>query len=140
MTLGRVDVMYRWSLITLVMLCMCLLIGVQWGLQGAALGYLVSTLICAPLNFRAMLNLVGASLSDAWLALRVQTLLAIGMGLCVYALTRFLPAEWPNILLLLIGVPVGVVLYAGGLLLFDRKAVLEIVSIARSVLSREPVT
>lgn len=140
LALGRIDVMYKWSLITLISLTIFLLIGAQWGLQGAAFGYLVSTLICAPLNFRAMLNLVGASLSDAWLALRVQTLLAVGMGLCVYALTRFLPAEWPNILLLLIGVPVGIVLYAGGLFLFDRKAILDIVSIARSVLSREPVT
>ncbi|MEX1252631.1 MAG: lipopolysaccharide biosynthesis protein, partial [Hyphomonas sp.] len=77
--IGRVDVMYRWSLVTLVTLCICLLIGVQWGLKGAALGYLVSTLICAPLNFRAMLTLVGARLSDAWEVLRVQTFLATGM-------------------------------------------------------------
>ncbi len=136
MALGRIDVMYKWSLVTLVTLGTCLLIGVQWGLKGAALGYLVSTLICAPLNFRAMLNLVGANLSDAWKALRVQTLLAIGMGLSVYGLTRLLPAEWPNIYLLFVGVPVGVVLYTGGLFLVDRKAIDDIFAIARSVLSK----
>jgi len=136
MALGRIDVMYKWSLVTLVTLGTCLLIGVQWGLKGAALGYLVSTLICAPLNFRAMLNLVGANLSDAWKALRVQTLLAIGMGLSVYGLTRLLPAEWHNIYLLFVGVPVGVILYAGGLFLVDRKAIDDIFAIARSVLSK----
>ncbi|MDP1556048.1 MAG: lipopolysaccharide biosynthesis protein [Hyphomonas sp.] len=139
MALGRIDVMYKWSLVTLVTLGTCLLIGVQWGLKGAALGYLVSTLICAPLNFRAMLNLVGANLSDAWKALRVQTLLAIGMGLSVYGLTRLLPAEWPNIYLLFVGVPVGVILYAGGLFLVDRKAIDDIFAIARSVLSKTSV-
>jgi PST family polysaccharide transporter len=137
--LGRVDVMYKWSLITLVTLSICLLIGAQWGLNSAALGYLVATLICAPLNFRAMLKLVGAKLSDAWKVLRVQTLLTTGMGLSVYGITRVLSAEWSSLHLLFVGVLMGFLLYVGGLFLFDRKATQSIFVIARSALSKASV-
>ncbi len=136
MTLGRVDVMYRWSLITLVMLCICLLIGVQWGLPGAALGYLVSTLICAPLNFRAMLNLIGARLSDAWHALKIQTLLSVSMGILVYALSLSVPSSFTDLQVLSVCIPTGVFIYVSGLYLFDRAAMVEVLTIAQSVISK----
>ena len=136
MTLGRVDVMYRWSLITLVMLCICLLIGVQWGLQGAALGYLVSTLVCAPLSFRAMLKLVGAGLADAWHALKIQTLLSAGMGSLVYALSLTLPSSLTDLQVLSACIPIGVFIYVSGLYLFDRAAMVEVSKLAQSVISK----
>ena len=136
MTLGRVDVMYRWSLITLVMLCICLLIGVQWGLQGAALGYLVSTLVCAPLSFRAMLKLVGAGLADAWHALKIQTLLSAGMGSLVYALSLTLPSSLTDLQVLSACIPIGVFIYVSGLYLFDGAAMVEVSKLAQSVISK----
>lgn len=137
LALNRVDIMWRWSLISAVVLIVCLLIGVQWGLEGASLGYLAATLICAPLNFRALLNLIGARLIEAWGALQVQALLSIGMSLAVYALTLVLPGSWPKLYILVVGVPVGVVIYLGGLALFDRKAITDVIDIGRSILARQ---
>jgi O-antigen/teichoic acid export membrane protein len=134
--LGRVDVMYKWSLITLVTLSICLLIGVQWGLNSAALGYLVATLICAPLNFRAMLNLVGARLPDAWHALKIQTLLSAGMGILVYALSLSLPSSFTDLQILSVCIPTGVFIYVSGLYLFDQAAMVEVSKIAQSVISK----
>lgn len=137
MALGRLDIMFRWAVITVVILAACLLIGVQWGLQGAALGYLAASLICAPLNFRALLNLIGARLTDAWSVLQVQTLLSITMGVAVYALTLVLPETWPKLYVLLAGVPAGVLIYTAGLAILDRKAIEDVLGIARSVLARQ---
>ena len=35
------------------------------------------------------------------------------------------------------GVPVGVVIYLGGLALFDRKAITDVIDIGRSILARQ---
>jgi len=140
MALNRVDIMYRWALITVATLIVFLLIGVQWGLEGASIGYLAATLVCAPLNFRALLNLIGGRLGEAWGVLQVQTLLAIVMGLSVYSLTLVLPAAWPNLYILLIGILAGVVIYVSGLALFDRKAITDVIDIVRSVLNRQGAT
>lgn len=137
LALNRVDIMFRWSVITVVVLVVFLLVGVQWGLEGASLGYLAATLICAPLNFRALLSLIGARLADAWAALRVHTTITVFMALAVYGLTLALPANWPPLFVLMAGIPAGVILYVGGLAVLDRKAITEVIGIVRSILARK---
>jgi O-antigen/teichoic acid export membrane protein len=134
--LGRIDIMYRWALISLAMLIVCLLIGVQWGLVGAGIGYLVSSLICSPLSIRAMMKLIGADLADLSEALLVHTLIAIVMGLIVFGVTLLLPDTWSSFAVLALGVPLGVAIYVGGLFMFDRKAIDDVLGMARSVLAK----
>lgn len=134
--LGRLDVLVRWSLITLVSLTICLLIGVNWGLPGASLAYLLSGLICAPGSFRAMLRILEASFFDLWKATRVQTSLAIMMGSFVYLMSIGLPADWSNFSVLAVCIPVGGMIYLTGLVFFDRKSVSEVLDLARSVVAK----
>jgi PST family polysaccharide transporter len=136
MTLGRTDLMFRWAMISLGCIIGCLLIGVQWGLNGAALGYLLASLICSPLSMRAMMKLIGAQWGDLADAILVHSLLSILMGLLVFALTLILPDSWSALAVLAVCIPVGVLIYIGGLLAFDRKAIDDVLGTARSVLMK----
>lgn len=136
MALGRLDVMMRWALFTLAVLTTFLLIGVHWGLRGAALGYLAAGLVCAPFNFRALLSLLDGRLSDVARAAGRPALIAVGMGLAVHAASLAAPQDWANLSVLVACVPLGVCLYLAGLFIFDRSAIREVMDIGRQVLAR----
>ena len=58
------------------------------------------------------------------------------MGLLVFALTLILPDNWSALAVLAVCIPVGVLIYIGGLLAFDRKAIDDVLGTARSVLMK----
>lgn len=136
MALGRLDVMMRWAIFTVVVLGAFLLVGVNWGLQGASLAYLAAGLVCAPLNFRALLTLIDGRLSDVARAAGWPALVATLMGIAVYLVSQSLPAGWMHAQVLAACIPLGVALYGLGLLLTDRRAFAEVFGILKSILSR----
>ncbi len=136
MALGRLDVMMRWAIISVGVLAGFMLVGVQWGLEGASLAYLAAGLVCAPFNFRALMRLIGGRLSDVLRAAGRPALVALIMGLVVYAVSVSLPAGWSHLQVLAVCIPLGVALYGAGLLLVDRAAITEVYGIVRNVLSK----
>jgi hypothetical protein len=137
MALNRLDVMMRWAIFTVAVLAAFLLIGVNWGLKGASLAYLAAGLVCAPLNFRALLKLIDGRLSDVARAAGWPALVAILMGITVYLVSQSLPSSWMQYQILAVCIPLGVALYGLGIFLADRKAIRDVTDILRHILSRQ---
>ncbi len=137
MALGRLDVMMRWAILTVIVLGAFLLVGINWGLQGASLAYLAAGLACAPLNFRALLKLIDGRLSDVARAAGRPALIAMLMGITVFIVSQSLPAGWMHSQILAFCIPLGVALYGLGLLLIDRRAFADVFGILKSILSKQ---
>ncbi|MEO1281246.1 MAG: lipopolysaccharide biosynthesis protein [Pseudomonadota bacterium] len=123
MALGRSDVMFRWAVINNVGIVIAVSIGVQWGLMGVCVSILVvSLMITGPAN-HVLATLIGASLWELFQTLVGNLINAIGMGLVVYSANLALAdIGFSDLERLLLCCPLGVVVYAGGALLFQREA------------------
>ncbi|MEQ9505735.1 MAG: lipopolysaccharide biosynthesis protein [Hyphomonas sp.] len=135
---GRIDLLLRWSLITAATVASFLLFGVRWGLEGAVIGSLLAGVVCGIPNLRDLLKLFDARLVDAWAAVQTPALLSLAMGLIVFTLSHVVLEGWGDLEKLAICIPAGMILYGGGLVLLDRKAIHDVLMLGRSVLAKAP--
>lgn len=134
--LKRADVLMRWSMVHLVVLSVAFLVGVRWGLMGAVSAYLVGYFIYAPFSFKALLRLIDATLLDLAAVLWKPVFLSVLMGCVVYAARVSMGPDADAFSVILVGIPLGVLVYGAGLLLLDRQAIHEGREIATTILSR----
>ena len=85
--IGRPDILLRLSMLTLVIILPCLLIGARFGLIGVATGHLVAVLIRRIISLGLATRLVNVSLADILGELRSSLLGAMVMGPIVLAVS-----------------------------------------------------
>jgi PST family polysaccharide transporter len=111
--------MFRYALVSLGLLLACVLIGVQWGLLGAAFGYSVAVMIGTGLLIRAVLRVAGIPVAAWMAAMRGPVLATASMAVVLFVAQQGgLQGSPSRDLPLLIGL--GVLWYAAAILVLDR--------------------
>jgi PST family polysaccharide transporter len=136
MTLGRTDILLRYTILTTIVVLIAFLIGTRYGLVGTAIAYLIGNMILVVPIFRSLLGLMDGTLKDMWGAVGMTGINATLMGALVYLLAdhyRFTGATDFNILLVCI--PAGGLIYGTLLLLTDRRAFPELFDLGRKAIT-----
>lgn len=122
---GRADLQFKLGIILRFNLILGIVIGLQWGLVGVAIGYAVAVFINAYPNFFFAGRLVDISLKELLAGLLPLLGISSLMALCVFLLdmilTPLLP-DWATFLLLVVA---GAVLYFAFLHLFKSRTYVE---------------
>lgn len=108
---GRADLQFRLGLFIKPMLIMGIVIGLNWGIVGVAIGYAAAVTVAQYLNLRFAGSLVDISYSEVLLELSGAFLCAATMGVCVYGVGHLLPQEWGHFGRLAVQVPAGIIIY-----------------------------
>ena len=101
--IGRPDILLRLSLLTLVIILPCLLLGARFGLIGVATGHLVAVLIRRIVSLALATRYVNVSLADIFGELRSSLLGAMVMGPIVFAVSYLTSDLNPFLQLIFIG-------------------------------------
>jgi O-antigen/teichoic acid export membrane protein len=96
MVKGRTDWLLGLNFCVAVLHIACWLVGARFGLQGIAAGYLVATLISAPIHLGVTARLIELPFSALYRALRWQVVLGVGVCLVAMLASRAIVSfEWP---------------------------------------------
>jgi PST family polysaccharide transporter len=123
---------YMWlSIFSLVLLPVCFYVGVQYGLIGVAVGWLIGFPLSLLPAFVYINRILAASWADYWRALR-PALVGCAVMLGVVALVReVLPGEWHYGIRLAVQSSAGALTYVGVLLIFFGKRIRQMYGVAR---------
>ena len=130
--LGRPDLNFKMSLVCVIFLPACYYVGGQVGFYqageaGAVIGVCLVWMICFPLVVMGLIhltrNVTSVGLKELFWSQRAILAVTLFMAALVSAVQWSLP-ELPRLARLLLAIGVGVVAYAGPMLLFCRRTVL----------------
>lgn len=110
---GRTDIFFRWAVFAGIIRITGILIGLNWGLMGIAVAYLLGEYLF--LWYPSWLiagRLINMRVIEIIMNLSSQLLCAVAMGLAVWILGNLLPAGLPNWMVLAIQVSFGITVYA----------------------------
>lgn len=127
---GRPGVGVRNGATGAVILAIAFLIGVQWGPTGMAIAWIAAYPLYLAISAWRTLPVIGVRARDVASAVASPVFAGIAMALVVGLVDRTLPpldAHWRLAIL----VPIGVVVYAGWMLIFARATIREVIAIAR---------
>ena len=139
LSLGRADIMFRWSVICNILIVIAFLIGINWGVAGLAWSYLIMNLLLGPPGYALLFRQMGLRWGRFFAGVGPISLSAIGMGLIVWFCSRELAAAgFSELQIVLIGIPLGAVLYAVAIFVLSRAVLDDLISLVRQMLSRKP--
>jgi PST family polysaccharide transporter len=119
---GRTDIQFRVSMVMNPFIISGIVVGLQWGTIGVAVGYTVTSLINGYVNFRYAGGIVGITYAKLLYHLSGIFACAASMSGAVYGLGHALPPEWPHWLRLLTQVPSGIIFYWALIHMFGVRA------------------
>lgn len=134
--LGRADIVFGWSLLSLIVVTIGFAVGVNFGLMETALSYLVATLILAPPYYARVMRLIDLTLVDFLKALSQPFSGSLIMAAVLIAANSVLPAGTPDFVRLVTLIPLGVATYGASMFLLNRQLVFELIGIAKDIISR----
>lgn len=117
--LGQSRTLFRYAVVSLILLIVCVMIGVQWGLLGAAAGYAVAVTLGTGLFTRAVLAAAGISGARWFRAVNRPALATLAMVMALMAARLWLHDLPHRDLPILIALGVGS--YAVGILVIDPE-------------------
>ena len=94
-SLGRTDWQFRWGVAAGLTTLIAFGIGVQWGVAGVAIAYLIRVYGLVYFNFEIPGKLIGMRFSEVAHAVAGVFVCAGAMGAAIWALGQALPASWP---------------------------------------------
>jgi PST family polysaccharide transporter len=106
-----------------------IIVGLNWGAYGVAVGYTFASLINGYVNFSYAGGLVGLTYSRLMYNLSGILICASSMSGLVYIFGLLLPSGWSHWLRLLTQVPVGAALYVGFVHIFGVQAYQELINL-----------
>jgi teichuronic acid exporter len=127
--IGYSTEVFRNSVTAAVILPVTFCVGVQWGLPGLSVAWLLGYSMVAFLNLRRMLQLVGLNAADLGRATRMAVLSGVLMYACVTILRYILSATLPMPWLAAVMVIAGALCYLAALSATNREGVLELVGL-----------
>jgi PST family polysaccharide transporter len=131
---GRPDLHMRWGMISVVLYLPAFAIGLRWGIVGVATGYLIVTMILAPVQFHLIARVINLTARDLLRVLWPAIVGSAVMGACVGAGRAALVAAGaskPVILVVLVSL--GVIVYVGTLLVVKRDALRNMTRLVRDM-------
>ncbi len=135
--LGRADILFKFSFIGAIASIASFLIGVQWGLTGVAIGYLIANFALTPYAFARALKLIELPITRALYALRAPVLASLIMAAIVYFGLHFTPASnFSHLLQMLVLVPLGGVTYLIATWFIDKSLITEVLGVAKDITSK----
>lgn len=119
---GRTNLEFKVSLILRFNVIICIVIGINWGMLGVAIGYGAASLINAGPNIYFAGNLVGITILEWLKNLGGIFICSVAMAGTVVLSKQAFPVDWPEYTVLISGVCIGIVVYGGLLQLFRIEA------------------
>jgi PST family polysaccharide transporter len=123
---GKADQQFRVGLVLRTNLILGIVIGLQWGVVGVAIGYSIASLINIYPNLYFAGRLINLKFIELVQNLSGIFLCAIGMALIVYMIGQLMPQDWPSWALLTIEVSVGMLAYFVLIHMFRLDAYIEV--------------
>jgi PST family polysaccharide transporter len=124
---GRSDISFKWNLFAVINLAVAMIIGMNWGIIGVAVGVVIVNFYGFWISFYITGNLIDMSLLDLVKSIRKSFLYTLFMMLVVFIINNYIVS--PNIeqmpIQLAINVITGIVVYAAIFLVIDGKEYLE---------------
>jgi PST family polysaccharide transporter len=129
---GRPDLHLQWAFLSVILYVPAFYIGLNWGIVGVAVGYLVATFLLVPIQFgfvaRVMNIRAGEMLATVYPAVAGSAV----MALVVWGVRTTLAAlAVPRAIVLIVLIAVGVVTYLATVWLVARRAVRRLVRLIR---------
>jgi PST family polysaccharide transporter len=132
---GRPDLQLKWTMIAVAAYLPAFAVGLRWGIEGVAVGFLVVTLALIPLQFAYLRQVLTIGIGEFALVLRPAAVGTAVMLAGLLPLVRAMnAATLPVVVELGILVGAGVVVYCATVLLVARR---EIRSLIRTVTLRQ---
>ncbi|MDH3226841.1 MAG: oligosaccharide flippase family protein, partial [Thermoleophilia bacterium] len=130
---GRTDWMFRWGVCAGTFICLAFVIGIQWGLMGLAIAYLIAGWSLTWFNFSIPGRLIGMKFRDVVMAVQWNLISAILMAIAVFGVDYAVAANLGYMPRLIVGVALGVVTYFGLIRLLNPAAFGELQQIITSL-------
>ncbi|MDD5034236.1 MAG: MOP flippase family protein [Methylococcaceae bacterium] len=110
MAKGRTDILFRWGILVGIITAIAFVVGLQWGIMGVATAYASASFVLVIPSFVIAFRLIEARLSTLGKTLWLPFLCSAFMCSVVLATAGFLPAQWPQ------GVILGLLIAWGGII------------------------
>lgn len=124
---GRSDISFKWNLFAVINLAVAMIIGMNWGIIGVAVGVVIVNIYAFWISFYITGNLIDMSLLDLVKSIRKSFLYTLFMMLVVFIIKNYIVS--PNIeqmsIQLATNVITGVIAYTGIFLIVDGKEYFE---------------
>ncbi|MCK5644761.1 MAG: lipopolysaccharide biosynthesis protein, partial [Gammaproteobacteria bacterium] len=85
---GRTDWLFRWGIFSSIITVSAIIIGLQWGINGVAVCYMIAALLIAYPNFAIPFRLIDLSFTDFVLNLKEETATSLIMFVVVMSVVR----------------------------------------------------
>lgn len=130
MALGRADILLKLSLLGLATMFVCVMVGVQWGLEGISWCYLICVFTLTPVSFIPLFRILKLPTIDALNSIRTPFLSTMAMvaGLLLVQQHTSISASSPMMQLLIL-VPLGGVFYVASTALLDRPLIFQVLGL-----------
>lgn len=133
--IGRADILFRWSAFANFVLLFSIGVGVQFGLAGAAAGYLIAYLLLFLPGNQILMRQIGGDVSELLRAIGPSALIAAGMGLCVWLVAGILArAGGSPVLQLVACVPIGALIYGAGAVIWQRGLLVQCLHVVQTLI------
>ncbi len=128
---GRTDIMFKWSLVEICMAVTAFAVGLRWNIEGVTIAYAVAASLWILPEYYIVLRLIKLPMTEFFQNFVRTFLMALGMGILVYVLRRYLKysLQTSNPVTLFLCVTAGIVSYMGLMMLFGRQLIKELVSL-----------
>ncbi|GAA4303683.1 hypothetical protein GCM10023183_16490 [Nibribacter koreensis] len=124
---GKTKVQLRWALFTSTFRCISFFVGIQWGVMGVAMAYMLGTLMLSVPSLFLAGRIIKLQLRDIFDSLLPTTLISVVMGLGVYGVKLMLiNFNLSPIIVLLLLIVTGVTIYIFLSFLFKIKPLIEV--------------
>jgi PST family polysaccharide transporter len=129
---GRTDWLFWWGIVSGVLKTVAVIIGLQWGVVGVAVGYVLSTLLLMYPSYAIPYRLIGLPVREFAQALARPFLGSLLMVAVVLAAQWLLGGLLSSVWLLAVLVVLGGLAYLLATWLFNRVQMLELLRVARA--------
>ena len=121
---GRVDLNLRITTFTSLLTIVAVFVSVRLGIVGVAAASAIAFAIVWAYGEFLALRLIDLSAMELMATLMPAISASVGMGVCVYAASVFLPSAWPGVVRLLAEVAIGVVAFVAWAYLLHGSTIL----------------
>ncbi|MBE0596617.1 MAG: MOP flippase family protein, partial [Desulfuromonadales bacterium] len=129
---GRTDWMFRWGVVASALFVISFLIGIRWGVIGVALAYAVAFLALSYPAQAIPFRLIGLRVRELMAVLWRPFAISVLMAATVFGFTASIPAGTGSLLTLCLAVLIGITLYTGATLVFNRAQVRDLSALFRN--------
>lgn len=132
---GRSDIEFKWNLLSLSVVTLAILAGLNYGIAGVAFA-VSATIVCLGWILQWLANrLIGLTFKDCFRAVYPATVSSIIMLASIGIVEKALPSTTDNTFLLIVSIAVGTIVYAAAIRVFFYANVNELITILKCAVS-----